>query len=160
MSITFWYVLSFILIAVGLLGTILPALPGIPLVFIGMLLAAWAGDFSEISVLTVVILGILSAIALLADFIASAFGTKIAGASVWAFVGAGIGALLGLFFGLIGLLVGPFVGAVAAELLATRRISQALHAGVGATIGLLVGSVAKIALCFTMLAIFALAWIF
>jgi hypothetical protein len=157
MAIEWWYVLSGLVILVGLLGTVLPALPGVPLVFAGMALAAWAGDFQHISGVTLVLLGILTGVAVLIDFIASALGTKVAGASKWAFVGAGVGALVGIFFGLIGLLIGPFLGAVAGELLATNDMQRATKAGAGATVGLFLGAVAKIALCFTMLGIFAFA---
>lgn len=151
------YVLAGALILIGLAGTILPALPGVPLVFAGMLLAAWTGDFEKVSVLSVVVLALLTALAMLADFLASAFGTRAAGASAWAFGGAALGALVGLAFGLAGLLLGPFVGAVLAELIATRHVAQAFKAGAGATLGLLFGAIAKVALAFTMLGVFVLA---
>jgi uncharacterized protein YqgC (DUF456 family) len=92
------------------------------------------------------------------DFAASAFGTKIAGASRWAFLGAALGAVVGIFFGPIGLFVGPFIGAVALEVWATQNIERSLKAGVGASIGILLGAVAKIALSFTMIGLFGLAW--
>lgn len=151
------YVISAVMIVVGLLGTLLPAIPGTPLVFAGMLLAAWAGDFRQISGWTVALLACLTLVSVVTDFIASMLGTKVAGASRWAFVGAGVGALVGLFFGILGLLVGPFVGAVVGEAIATNHFRRAMAAGVGATIGLLFGAVAKIALAFTMLGIFLLA---
>lgn len=151
------YVIAGALVLVGLAGTVLPALPGVPLVFGGMLLAAWAGDFQHIGGLTVALLAVLTALAMGIDLLASAFGTKIAGASRWAFVGAGVGALVGLFFGLPGLLLGPFAGAVAAEALVTNNLQQSARAGVGASLGLLFGAVAKVALAFTMLGVFALA---
>ncbi len=157
MSVEWLYVLAGAAILLGMLGTFLPAIPGVPLGFAGMLLAAWAGDFARVSVLTVVVLGVLTALAMLADFLASAFGTKVAGASPWAFVGAAIGAIAGLFFVPIGLIVGPFAGAVLGEALATQHVGQAFKAGIGATLGLLCGAIAKIALAFAMLAIFALA---
>ncbi len=151
------YVIAGVLVLVGLAGTVLPALPGVPLVFGGMLLAAWAGDFQHIGGLTVTLLAVLTALAMGIDLLASAFGTKIAGASRWAFVGAGVGALVGLFFGLPGLLLGPFAGAVAAEAMVTNNLQQSARAGVGASLGLLFGAVAKVALAFTMLGVFALA---
>jgi len=153
------YVLAALLVLVGLAGTILPALPGVPLVFVGMLLAAWAGHFQEISGWTVALLGVLTLVAVLADFVASALGTKAAGASKWAFIGAAVGSIVGIFFGLIGLLFGPFLGAVAGELLAGETIRKATSAGFGAWIGLILGTLAKVALSFTMLGIFALALI-
>jgi len=151
------YVVSGLMIVIGFVGTALPALPGIPLIFGGMLLAAWTGDFQAISGWTVAILGVLGLIALAVDFIASMLGTKLAGASRWAFIGAGIGTLVGLFFGLLGLLVGPFIGAIAGEAIATQNLRRATSAGIGATLGLLFGAVLKIAIAFTMFGVFALA---
>lgn len=151
------YVVSALMIVAGLMGTMLPAIPGTPLVFAGMLLAAWAGDFQHIGGWTVALLAFLTVVSMVTDFIASMLGTKVAGASRWAFVGAGVGALVGLFFGILGLLVGPFVGAVVGEAIATNHLRRAMSAGIGATIGLLFGAVAKIALAFTMLGIFLLA---
>jgi uncharacterized protein len=157
MAIEWWYLISGAVIVIGLLGTILPALPGVPLVFGGMLLAAWAGDFREIGGWTVAILAVLAAIAWIVDFAASAFGTKVVGASGWAFAGASVGALIGIFFGLPGLLIGPFVGTVAGEWIATSNLRRATSAGAGATLGLVLGAAAKIAICFTMLGVFLVA---
>ena len=153
------YVIAGVLILVGLAGTILPALPGVPLVFAGMVVAAWAGDFKEIGWFTITLLAILTALALIADFVATALGTKVAGASGWAFAGAAIGAIVGIFFGLVGLLLGPFIGAVAGELIAGGTMKKATTAGLGAWVGLVCGTLAKIALAFTMLGIFAWALI-
>ncbi len=158
MNPTVWYTIAAILTLVGLLGTILPMLPGVPLVFIGLALAAWVDGFQQVSGWTVALLGFLTATAMLIDFAASAFGTRIAGASRWAFLGAALGAIVGIFFGPIGLFVGPFIGAVALEVWATQNIERSLKAGVGASIGILLGAIAKIALSFTMLGVFALAW--
>ncbi len=156
---TWFLVIAAVLVVVGLAGTILPAVPGVPLVFAGMLLAAWSQDFREISVLTCVVLGVLAALAMLVDFVASALGTKAAGASRWAFVGAAVGAVAGLAFGFVGLLFGPFVGAVAGELLGGGTLGRATKAGLGAWIGLVFGTLAKLAMAFTMLGVFALAWL-
>ncbi len=155
-----WYVLSGILIIVGIAGSVLPALPGVPLVFAGMLLAAWVGDFQHISVGTCIGIGILAAVAMLVDFVASALGTRVAGASAWALAGAAIGTLVGLLFGFVGLLIGPFAGAIAGELIATQNLQQSTRAGFGAAVGFVLGGIAKIGLVFTMLGVFALAlWV-
>lgn len=154
------YVIAGIMVVLGLAGTVLPALPGVPLVFAGMLMAAWVGDFQHISAWTVAALAVLTLLAVGIDLLASAFGTRIAGASKWAFIGAAVGAIVGLFFGLPGLLLGPFVGAVAGEALVSNNVQQAAKAGIGASIGLLFGAIGKIALAFTMLGLFALALLF
>ncbi len=157
MTIEIWYLLAGVLILLGLAGTILPALPGVPLVFAGMLLAAWAGGFSKVSIGTVVVLGVLTALAVVLEIVASAVGAKRTGASWLAFAGAGVGTVIGAFAGIVGLLLGPFIGAVIGEWFATRNMPQATRAGVGAAIGFIVGSAAKLALCFTMLGIFVTA---
>ena len=153
-----WYSIAGILTLLGVIGTILPFLPGVPLVFFGLALAAWVGDFQQVSVFTVVLLGILTVMAMAIDLAASAFGTRIAGASRWAFLGAALGTIVGLFFAPIGLFIGPFLGAVALEVFATQNIERSIKAGAGASIGIMLGAVAKIALAFTMLGLFALAW--
>lgn len=157
MTIEIWYVLAGLLILVGLAGTILPALPGVPLVFAGMLVAAWAGGFSKVSIWTIVLLAVLTVLAIVLEVVASAVGAKRSGASWLAFAGAGLGTLIGAFAGIVGLLLGPFVGAVIGEWLATRNMPQATRAGVGAAVGFIVGTAAKLALCFTMLGIFITA---
>ncbi len=157
MPIEAWYALSALLILVGLAGTILPALPGVPLVFAGMLLAAWADGFTRVSVMTIVVLGVLTVLAVVLEYVASAMGARRAGASWLAFAGAGVGVLVGAFAGPVGLLVGPFAGAVIGEWLATRNLPQATRAGVGAAIGFIVGTAAKLALCFAMLGLFVTA---
>lgn len=152
------YAFAAVFVLVGLLGTFLPALPGVPLVFAGLLMAAWSGDFQRVSGFTVVLLAALTLFATAVDLVASAFGTRVAGASGWAFVGAALGAIVGLFFGIPGLLLGPFLGALGCEWLVSRNLRQAARAGGGAAIGLILGAAAKVAVVFTMLGVFALAW--
>ena len=156
---TGYFVLAGILILVGLAGAVVPVLPGVPLVFGGMLLAAWADHFRHIGTITLILLGILAALALLVDFLAGMLGAKRVGASTRALWGASIGMLAGFFFGLPGVLLGPFLGAVAGELSAGGRLDRATHVGIGTWIGLLFGTLAKLALCFTMLGVFALAFL-
>jgi uncharacterized protein YqgC (DUF456 family) len=153
-----WYVLAAILVIVGLIGTVLPALPGVPLLFCGLLLAAWTDGFAHVGVFTLFVLGVLTVIALGIDFIAGVLGAKKVGASRYAVIGAALGTLLGLFFGLPGLLLGPFAGALLGELVAGGTLRKAAGVGVGAWLGFLLGAVAKLAICFAMLGIFALAF--
>lgn len=157
---TLYYVLAGILILVGVAGTVLPALPGLPLVFGGMLLAAWAGGFEQVGVAMLVLLGLLTVLSLGIDFLATAMGAKRVGASKLALLGAVIGTFVGLFFGPIGLLTGPFVGALAGELVHGREVRQATRVGFGTWLGILAGTVLKIGLAFAMLGLFAFAWFF
>lgn len=149
-----WYVAAGVLILVGLAGTILPALPGVPIVFAGMWLAAWVTDYSQIGVWTIVSLGVLAGLAVLLDFVAGMLGARRTAASPAALWGATIGTVVGLFFGLPGLLLGPFIGALAGEFRSGGTIRRSAHVGIATWIGLLFGTLAKIALSFTMLGIF------
>jgi len=154
-----WYLVAAILVIVGLIGTVLPALPGVPLVFCGLLLAAWTDGFAHAGVFTLFVLGALTVLALAIDFVAGMLGAKKVGASRYAVIGAALGTLLGLFFGLPGLLLGPFVGALLGELVAGGTLRKATGVGVGAWLGFLVGAVAKLGVCFAMLGIFAFAFL-
>jgi uncharacterized protein YqgC (DUF456 family) len=154
---TIYYLLAGLLILAGIAGTILPALPGVPLVFAGMLLAAWANGFHDVSVWTIVLLGVLTLVSLAVDFFASLLGAKRAGASSKALWGAAIGTFAGLFFGIPGLLLGPFIGAVAGELLGGREWREASKVGFGTWLGIAVGTALKLGLAFGMLGIFVLA---
>jgi uncharacterized protein YqgC (DUF456 family) len=153
-----WLVLAVALVCVGVAGSVLPALPGVPLVFAGLVLAAWAGDFERVSWVTLVVLGLLTVASFAIDLAATAMGARRVGATKLAVVGAALGTLGGLFLGLPGLVLGPFVGAVVGELLSHGQMQQATRAGVATWMGLLFGTLAKLALVFTMLGVFALAY--
>ena len=155
-----WLVLAVVLVCVGVAGSVLPALPGVPLVFAGLLLAAWAGDFQQVTWVPLVVLGLLTVMSFVIDLAATALGAKRVGATKLAVLGAALGTLGGLFLGLPGLILGPFVGAVAGELLSHGQVQQATRAGLATWMGLIFGTLAKLALVFTMLGVFALAYIF
>jgi len=152
--------LAAVLVCIGIAGSVLPALPGVPLVFAGLALAAWAGDFARVSGVTVAILGLLMVLSLIVDFAASALGARRVGATKLAVAGALIGTFAGIFLGLPGLVLGPFIGAVAGELVSHGRMEQAARAGAATWVGLIFGTLAKLALVFTMLGVFALAYFF
>jgi uncharacterized protein YqgC (DUF456 family) len=155
-----WWVLALLLVVVGIAGSVLPALPGVTLVFLGLLLAAWIGDFQQVGALPLVVLGLLTLLSFVIDLAATALGAKRVGATKLAVVGAALGTFAGLFLGLPGLILGPFVGAVAGELMSHGQVQQATRAGIATWIGLLFGTLAKLALVFTMLGLFALAYVF
>ena len=150
---------ALLLVILGFVGMVVPALPGPLLVLGGLMLAAWADDFSRVGWVTLLILSGLALLAMVLDVIAGALGAKRYGASRAAITGSLIGAVVGIFFGPLGLLLGPFAGAVAGELLSGRGASQAGLSGWGATLGMLLGTVAKIALGAMMLGVFAVAWL-
>jgi uncharacterized protein YqgC (DUF456 family) len=154
-----YFVTAVLLIVAGLAGSVLPALPGVPLVFAGMLLAAWADHFAHVGAVTLTILGALSVLAMAIDFVAGLMGARRVGASRHALWGATLGTFVGIFFGPPGIVFGPFAGAVIGELGAGSRVDRAAHVGVGTWLGLLFGTLAKLALCFTMLGVFLFAFV-
>lgn len=159
-----YYFLAVVMVALGLLGTVLPAIPGLPLMFAGMLLAAWAGDFQQVGVAMIAVLGLLTLLSLAIDFWATAVGAKRVGASGKAVAGAVLGTIVGLFFGPLGLFAGPFAGALAGELLHRRRLGRgdlghAARVGFGTWLGIVFGVVLKLTLAFAMLGLFVLAWV-
>jgi uncharacterized protein YqgC (DUF456 family) len=155
-TIVLW-IAAGVLIVIGTLGLVLPVLPGSPLIFLGALLAAWAEDFQYIGTRSLIALGVLAALAIAVDLIASAFGVKRFGASARAVTGATLGTLVGIFFGIPGVLVGPFVGAVIGELSVRRDLAAASRAGVGAALGLALGAAAKLAIAFAMIGVIVFA---
>jgi uncharacterized protein YqgC (DUF456 family) len=159
MSIVLW-ALGVVLVVVGLVGIVMPALPGHLLIFVGLVLGAWADGFSRVGFWT---LGVIGAVALASygiDFAAVALGTRRLGATPRAMTGAAVGTLLGLFFGLPGVIIGPFLGAVIGELTATKDFARAGKAGVAAWIGFAIGTAVKVGLAFLMIAIFLAALAF
>jgi uncharacterized protein YqgC (DUF456 family) len=157
--IAYW-LLATALVVTGLFGLVLPALPGAPLIFLGLLLAAWAEGFQYVGLWTVIALAIIALLTYGIDLWATMFGAKKFGASKRAVVGALIGAVAGLFLGLPGVLFGPFIGAVIGELSARPDLQQATRSGVGATIGLVLGAALKLALALAMIGIFVVVRFF
>jgi uncharacterized protein YqgC (DUF456 family) len=152
------YWIAAILGLIGLIGIVVPALPGVPFVFAGMAIAAYAGDFVKVGKPVLYVLGALTLLSVIVDFISASLGAKRIGASRQAVVGAAIGTIVGLFFGLPGLVLGPFIGAVAGEWMATRNAEHATRVGLAAWIGLVLGTLFKVVLAFVMIGIFVSAW--
>jgi hypothetical protein len=148
-----------VLVVVGIAGTVLPALPGVTLVFAGLLLAAWVDGFEKVGWLPLVVLGLLTALSFIVDFAATALGAKRVGATKLAVIGAFVGTVAGFFLGLPGLILGPFVGATVGELISNRDLGRAGKVGLGTWVGMVFGTAAKLALVFSMLGIFAAAWL-
>lgn len=148
-----WWFLAVLIVIAGLAGTIVPALPGIPLLFVGLFMVAWIQDFTVVGWTTVAILAALTLIGWLVDLLAGAIGARYLGASRRSFWGATIGAVVGLFFGLPGIILGPFIGAVLGELSGGRDVLHSSRAGVGAWLGMIVATAAKLAIAFVMLGI-------
>jgi uncharacterized protein YqgC (DUF456 family) len=146
-----WWLLAVLIIIAGLAGTVIPALPGVPLVFAGLFLGAWINHFETIGWFTVGVLAMLALAAWVVDFVAGALGAKYLGASSRAFWGATLGAVLGIFFGLPGIVLGPFIGAMLGELSGGSNLIQSGRAGIGAWLGMVVATAAKLAIAFLMI---------
>lgn len=149
-----------VLTLLGLAGLVLPALPGAPLLFAGLLLAAWAEHFVYVGPGTLAVLAVMMVLTYLVEFAASAIGAKRFGASGRAMTGALLGGVIGIFFGIPGILLGPFAGAVIGELSLQRSLHAAGWAGLGASLGMALGMAAKLAFGVGMVGIYLLARFF
>jgi hypothetical protein len=149
-----------ILSAVGLFGMLLPFLPGAPILFLGLLLCAWAENFRYVGVGTLLLLAGMAVLSYLVEYIASILGAKKFGGSNRAMLGAALGGIVGMFLGVPGILLGPFVGAVLGELSLQRSLDQASRAGFGTVVGLAVGIAGKFAIGIAMLGLFLLVRLF
>ena len=156
MTVLLW-VIAGVLVAVGFAGILLPALPGTVLIFLGLLIGAWADGFTRVGAPSLIVIGAIAAASYAVDFVAAAAGAKRLGASPRAMAGAAIGTVLGLFFGLPGLIVGPFLGAVLGELSTHNDLKRAGRAGVAAWIGFAIGTAVKVSLAFVMVGLFLAA---
>jgi uncharacterized protein YqgC (DUF456 family) len=157
MTILLW-VIAVVLVIVGLVGTVLPALPGAMLIVAGLVVAAWADGFTKVGGWTLGVIAAIGAASYLVDFAAAALGAKKFGASPRAMVGAGLGTILGLFLGLPGIIIGPFIGAVIGELTVHRDVAKVGKAGLAAWIGFLIGMAVKVGIAFLMIAVFLSAF--
>ena len=156
----FWlWLAAFALVAVGVAGTVLPALPGAPLVFGGLLLAAWIDGFREVGYVTLGVLGALTLLTVIVDIGAAALGAKRVGATRYGVIGSAIGTVVGLFFGFAGLIAGPFLGALIGELSARRSVFSAGRVAVATWIALVFAVVVKLAVVFMMIGLFVFAYL-
>jgi uncharacterized protein YqgC (DUF456 family) len=156
-----------ILMAVGLVGTVLPALPGTVLVFAGIAWGAWLDDFARVPVWVVGLCAVLAALAWATDAVAALLGARRVRASGWAVAGAAVGTVAGVFSGFVGLLFLPLAGAMAGEWWALRRGGgdvaapgrRVLEVGLATWLGLMIGTAVKLALAGAMVGTFAVAYL-
>jgi uncharacterized protein YqgC (DUF456 family) len=157
---TVGYVLGFVVLAAGIVGVVVPLIPGSLLLVGGVALIAWADGFVRVGWGTIVASAVIAALVWSVDLIAGALGARAAKASKWAVIGAGVGFLVGLFLGLPGIILGPAVGAIAFEYARNPDTRQALRAGTGAFLGFLLGSVVKITLAMIVVGIVLVRLVF
>jgi len=136
---------------------VLPMLPGIPMIFGGIWLAAAVDGYRHLGTGWLLAIGALAAFGVAVDFVAGAMGAKRVGASPRALWGATLGTVVGMFLGIPGLVLGPFVGALLGELSAGTSVLRSAHVGAGTWIGLLAGTLVKLVISFLMVGLFALA---
>jgi len=141
---------------IGLIGCILPMLPGTPLVFAGIYIYAWLTGFAIISRKLIIIFLILTVLAVVIEYISSSIGSKKFGASKLGFLGAFIGAIVGVFFVPWGIILGPLFGALIGELIVGKKLKEAFRSGTGAVIGFFGGTFLKIVISFIMIAFFTI----
>ena len=144
----FYYIgliIGAIFILLGLLGSVLPALPGPPLSFIGLFLFALIRDFSPPLTPTLIIIMLIITIAVtVLDYFIPLIGAKKYGTSKWGIYGSIVGMIVGAFFSPFGVLLGAFLGAVLVEWMVSRKEKQALRAGWGIFVGSIFGMILKL----------------
>ena len=157
-----WYEIIYFVIALavmlfGLAGTILPIIPGVPIIFVAIVIHTLLTDFSVISGQTIVVFAVLTAASLLLDWLAGSLGVKKMGGSAAGMIGAFVGMIAGLMIpgaGLFVFILSAFAGAVVFEMLAGKESKTALKAGLGSFIGFLAGTVIKFAIGVVMIVYF------
>lgn len=156
MDYAIWTLTALLLLG-GLVGSVVPLLPGTTLIFAGALLHKLLLPHT-LGTAAVVWIGVLWALSIGADFLCTLLGTRLLGGSKWGMTGATGGALAGMFFSLPALLLGTILGAFAAEkLLARRGDDDAFRAGLGAALGFLASTVVRVLFALAMVALFVFA---
>jgi uncharacterized protein YqgC (DUF456 family) len=154
----FWWSVTLVLMAIGIIGTVLPILPGTTVIFAAAVLHRLVlGPEKALGWLSILVLFALTLASLAIDFVSGWFGTRRFGATRWGSLGAFAGAIVGIFFGLAGLLIGPVVGALAGEIVGGKRLVDAGRAGWGAFLGNLAGMLGKLLIALAMVSWFLLA---
>ena len=146
----FLLVIAFLFMLIGIIGCIVPGLPGTPIAYAGL----WIAQITErvdFSWQFLLIWGIVTVIISALDYIVPAWGTKRYGGTKWGVWGSTIGVFVGLFAGPWGVILGPLVGAVIGELLGGKAAQEALRAGWGSFIGILFGTILKLIACGLMI---------
>lgn len=142
-------ILGIFLLIVGIIGCLVPVLPGPPFSFIGIILLHLT-RFGQFSNITLIILGSIAVCATILDYIVPVWGTKRFGGSKYGTRGAAVGLIIGLFLGPLGIILGPLIGAFVGEMIFKDDINYALKAGFGSLLGFLTGIGLKLAASFVL----------
>ena len=132
-------ILGVLCLITGLMGCVLPFLPGPPVAYLGLVLLHFT-DKAQYSTTQLIVIQIL-------DYFTPMLGSKYSGGSKWGNWGCIIGTLVGLLFLPWGVIFGPFLGAVIGELIGNKEFSQALKSGVGSLVGFMLGTLLKFVVC-------------
>ena len=147
------YGVAFLLILVGVAGTIVPALPGIPMIFAGAWLIGYIEDYQYFGWGTLIALGVLTVISLIIDWVSQTMGAQKAGATKLGLSGAFLGTIIGIPFGLVGIFLFPVLGAFIGEMIGHRDMRKAGKVSWATWIGMIAGIAAKLAIAFIMIGI-------
>ena len=151
----FWWLFTIVLFAVGLVGTVLPIIPGTTIILAAAVIhRMMVGAEKSISWRSIAVLVLLTLATNALDFLGAYFGAKYFGATKWGMFGAVLGALAALFFGIVGLFVGPVIGAIMGEFIAGKKMIDAGRAGWGSLLGNLAGMIGKLMIALVMITIF------
>ena len=142
----FLLILAFLCMVIGIVGCIIPGLPGVPVAYVGLWIAQ-ATDKIDSSWQMLLIWGIVTVVVSVLDYVVPAWGTKKYGGTKYGVWGSTIGVFVGLFFGAVGVILGPLVGAILGEMISGKQFNEALRAGWGSFIGILAGTVLKLICC-------------
>jgi uncharacterized protein YqgC (DUF456 family) len=140
----FLLALAIVFLIIGIIGCLVPVLPGPPLSFAGILILHFT-DFAEFRLNLLIILGVIAVVVAVFDYVVPIWGTKKFGGTKYGIRGATIGLLVGLFFGPPGIIIGPFLGAVIGEMIYKDDFNYAIRAGLGSLIGFMAGIGIKLA---------------
>ena len=147
------YGVAFLLILVGVAGTIVPALPGIPMIFAGAWLIGYMEDYQYFGWGTLIALGVLTVISLIIDWVSQTMGAQKAGATKLGLSGAFLGTIIGIPFGLVGIFLFPVLGAFIGVMIGHRDMRKAGKVSWATWIGMIAGIAAKLAIAFIMIGI-------
>jgi uncharacterized protein YqgC (DUF456 family) len=158
MSDYFLLILGIILMLIGIIGCLVPVLPGPPLSFLGIILLH-VSRFGQFTTTSLIVFASITVVVSILDYIVPIWGTRRFGGTKYGTRGATIGLIIGIFLGPAGIIIGPFAGAVVGELIFKDDMKYALKAGFGSLLGFMMGIGLKLAASLVMTYYFIKEWI-
>ena len=151
-------ILGILLMILGIIGCLVPVLPGPPISFLGLIFLHLT-RFGHFSNPTLITLGGIAVVVTVLDYIVPIWGTRRFGGSKYGTRGATVGLIIGLFLGPLGIILGPLIGAFVGEMIFKDDLRYAVKAGFGSLLGFLTGIGLKLAASFIMTYYFVKEWI-